>query len=107
TNQLLRYDGVTGSFIGSFGTGVSLNNPTDLQIGPDGNLYVANTLSNQILVYNVATEEGSVFASGLSRPIGLILDAAGNLYVANQLADNVLWFAPDGTPLGEFVPAGS
>jgi len=108
TNQLLRYDGITGSFIGPFGTGVALNNPTDLQIGPDCNLYVSNTLSNQILQYNLVTEEGSVFASsGLSRPIGLTFDAVGNLYVANQLANNVLWFAPDGTALGEFVPAGS
>jgi len=109
TNQLLRYDGITGSFIGPFGTGVPLNNPTDLQIGPDGNLYVANTLSNQILQYNLDTEEGSVFASSedLSRPIGLTFDADGNLYVANQLANNVLLFAPDGTPLGEFVPARS
>jgi sugar lactone lactonase YvrE len=108
TNQLLRYDGITGAFIRPFGTGVALNNPTDLQIGPDGNLYVSNTLSNQILRYNLATEEGSVFASsGLSRPIGLTFDAAGNLYVANQLANNVLRFAPDGSSLGAFVPAGS
>jgi sugar lactone lactonase YvrE len=108
TNQLLRYDGITGTFIGPFGTGVPLRNPTDLQIGPDGNLYVANTLANQIVRYNLATEEGSVFASAdLSRPIGLTLDAAGNLYVANQLANNVLRFAPDGSPLGAFVPAGS
>src|SRR5262249_28239148 len=96
------------SFIGPFGTGVPLNNPTDLQIGPDGNLYVSNTLSNQILQYDLAPEEGSVFASSdLSRPIGLTFYAGGNLYVANQLANNVLRFAPDGTPLGEFVPAGS
>jgi DNA-binding beta-propeller fold protein YncE len=108
TNQLLRYDGITGTFLGPFGTSVPLNNPTDLQIGPEGNLYVSNTLSNQILRYDLATEEGCVFASlGLSRPIGLAFDAAGNLYVANQLANNVQRFAPDGTPLGEFVPAGS
>jgi sugar lactone lactonase YvrE len=108
TNEILRYDGTTGTFIGPFGTGVRLNNPTDLQIGPDGNLYVSSTLSNQILRYDLATEEGSVFvSSGLSRPIGLVFDEAGTLYVANQLGNNVLWFAPDGSPLGEFVPAGS
>ncbi len=42
TNQVLRYDGTTGEFLGIFvdaGSG-GLTRPTGMNVGPDGNLYV-------------------------------------------------------------------
>ena len=107
-NRILRYNGSTGVYIGPFGTGVILSNPTDLEIGSDGALYAASTVSNQIMRYDFSTGAGAVFiGSGLSSPIGLAFDRSGNLYVANQGANNILWFTAAGAPLGVFVPAGS
>jgi glucose/arabinose dehydrogenase len=42
TNNVLRYDGVTGAFLGEFVTAGSggLETPDDVIFGPDGNLYV-------------------------------------------------------------------
>jgi DNA-binding beta-propeller fold protein YncE len=39
-----------GAFVGAFSTGV---NPHGVEIGPDGNLYVTATYTEQILVYRI------------------------------------------------------
>lgn len=52
SNQVLRYNGLTGAFIDAFVTAGSggLISPEGLAFGPDGNLYVASGLSNEVLL---------------------------------------------------------
>jgi streptogramin lyase len=54
TNNVLRYDGTTGEFLGVFvpaGSG-GLNQPEGLVFGPDGRLYVASGGTNNVLRYD-------------------------------------------------------
>lgn len=65
TNNVLRYDGETGAFVGVFAAGGGLLNPGGLEYGPDGKLYVAGLNSDNVLRYNGQTGEFiGVFASG-------------------------------------------
>jgi streptogramin lyase len=51
----LSYDGLTGAFIDVFASGGGLDGPRGLDIGPDGNLYVANLEGNNVLRYDRST----------------------------------------------------
>ncbi len=108
TDQVLRYDGLTGSFLGAFvssGSG-GLDSPLDLGFGPDGRLYVTSFGSGELLRYDGST--GAFvdrIASGLSQPQGLSFGTDGSVYIANQGTDEILRF--DGTGLSVFVGAGS
>src|SRR4030095_1817570 len=56
TDSVLRYDAATGAFRGAFvaaGSG-GLDQPRGLGLGPDGNLYVASFMSDQVLCYDGA-----------------------------------------------------
>ena len=54
TNEVLRYDGITGSFIDKFvhKSRDGIDMPTGLTIGPKGNLYVTSSNTNQIFKYD-------------------------------------------------------
>ena len=55
--RVLRYDGATGAFVGTFvdmGSG-GLGEPTGLDFGTDGDLYVADGSSLQVLRYDGST----------------------------------------------------
>ncbi len=41
SDSILRYDGVTGAFLGEFASGAGLDRPLGFTIGPDANLYVS------------------------------------------------------------------
>jgi WD40 repeat protein len=57
TNDVLRYDGTTGDFLGEFARAGSggLSGPHGLSFGPDGNLYVVSQNTNNVLRYDGAT----------------------------------------------------
>ncbi|MEM9909010.1 MAG: PEP-CTERM sorting domain-containing protein [Cyanobacteria bacterium P01_D01_bin.44] len=79
SDQILRYDGVTGDFVDVFaerdGSPEGLNGPNGLLFGPDGGLYVTTQGSvavngqadfsfgfpSQVLRYDIATGTGEVF----------------------------------------------
>ncbi|MGG6242488.1 hypothetical protein ACQ4N7_28060 [Nodosilinea sp. AN01ver1] len=99
TSSVLRFDGTTGDFIDTFvgddpttdidETG-GLIRPYELAFGPDGNLYVASFLSDQILRYDGETgafldvfAEGNGLAGGLNGPDGLLF-INDSLYVTTQ-----------------------
>lgn len=95
--------GSGGSGLGGDGvqaTMMPLHGPTAALAGPNGNLYIADTLSSRILVVSpagyITTAAGNASAgdSGdggqapqaqLREPSSLALDAAGNLYLADTL----------------------
>jgi sugar lactone lactonase YvrE len=137
TDQVLEYDGKTGAYLGVVipaGANPSGTNPLHapwaVTFGPDGNLYVAGVLSNNVLRYNMTTGAVDEFVSssaGLWHP-RIEFGPEGNLYVTNGDAgpsdtspfqDQVLRFqgptSPSpGSPLpapgqtgAVFVPAGT
>ena len=74
---MLRFDGQTGDFIDVFvpdGSG-GLDFARDVTFGPDGNLYVSSSNTDEILRYDGVTGEFiDLFAynDSLDHPVGLI-----------------------------------
>jgi hypothetical protein len=94
-------NGVAGfSGDGGQGDAASINNPRDLEFGPDGRLYVADELNNRVRAWDPATgivttvagngsagfsgDGGPATAAQLNRPSGLAFDPDGLLYVADS-----------------------
>ncbi|MCA9537395.1 MAG: hypothetical protein KC620_00825 [Myxococcales bacterium] len=82
------------------GTAATLDNPRDLERGPDGRIYVADEANNRVLALDpesLAVEViagtgtqgdsgdfGPATAAQLYRPSGLAFDDDGNLYIADS-----------------------
>jgi DNA-binding beta-propeller fold protein YncE len=94
TNSIKTYD-EKGNFIRDFvppGSG-GLQLPNGLAIGPDGNLYVSDTASGNVLRYNGKTGDfidvfvprgtGDQGTPGLQVPTGIGFGLDGDLYVSN------------------------
>ena len=69
-----------------------LNNPQDLRMGKDGNLYIADTGNKRILV---VTREGELIREikdkkNMKTPSGVNVDEDGNIYVADESSRAVL-----------------
>ncbi|MBK8167779.1 MAG: T9SS type A sorting domain-containing protein [bacterium] len=115
TDAVLRYDVVTGSFLGVFvasGSG-GLDIPVGLTIGNDGHLYVASYATNAVLRYDGTNGAflGTFVASGaggLDGPSGIVFGPDGDLYVCSRDNDRVLRYdGGTGASLGAFVAAGA
>jgi len=79
--------------------------PSDIELGPDGRLYVADTYNHVVRAVDLSSGEVSTVAgtgefgfSGdgglatsavLRRPFGLAFDAAGNLYIADTANNRI------------------
>lgn len=66
--------------------GSGMNAPRKMAIDGSGNVYIADTGNNRILLEtrtNYYTYVQSVFASGFSQPSGVGVDGAGNVYVTD------------------------
>jgi DNA-binding beta-propeller fold protein YncE len=90
-----------------------LSVPTDLDLGPDGNLYVVNSGADEIVVIDPAgrvvrrwgssgSGEGQfLFTKDPQDPLspygGIAVDEGGLVYVADLVNDRVQVFEPDGT----------
>lgn len=75
-----------------------LTRPTGMALDPSGDLYIADTGNNRVVV--VPGDGGPqtvVPATGLSRPIGLALNAEGDLYIADSFNDRVVKIPADGS----------
>jgi DNA-binding beta-propeller fold protein YncE len=84
----------------------TLNHPRDLEIGPDGDLYIADTDNNVIRAIDLDTgdirrvagtgeiglgdENLPALETALRRPFGIEFDADGNLYIMDSLNSRVL-----------------
>lgn len=110
-NDVLRYDGKTGAFLGDFvaPNAGGLGFPTGLAYGPDGSLYVGSVTADSILRYNGQTGAFlGAFASlpAFAFPTGMAFGPDGNLYVANE--NQILRYnGKTGASLGPFVASGT
>ncbi len=123
TDEILRYDGVTGAFIDIFVSAASggLDEPEGIAFGPDSTgddipeLFVASRATDQVLRYNGATGAFiDIFAdTGFAGPTGLAFgaDPTGDdipeLYIGGFDSDNVVEVNGEtGAYLRDLVPAG-
>ncbi len=93
SGNILEYQ-PDGTLVGDFvaASDPNLSNPGGMAYGPDGNLYVADYGSGQVLRYDgvTGTYIDDFVASGLTSPLGLEFGPDGNLYVANRGSAGVL-----------------
>lgn len=111
TDQILRYDGATGAFIGAFiqpntnGLTNELDYPVDMAIGPDGALYVTSQLNDRVLRFHATSGAflgtfAAAGSGGLDGPSGLEFHN-GDLYVAGRFSDQIHRFnGVTGAPVG-------
>lgn len=69
----------------SFAATKPINNPNGLALDSKGNLYIANTGGNDILVYNPSYFQltAKTISSNIIQPTAVAFDPQGNLWVAN------------------------
>lgn len=74
--------------------GETLSKPNDMVLGPDGNLYIADTGNKRILVIakNGTYVKSIGDKSTLSSPMGVFVDDKLNVYVADEGEKSVLLF---------------
>jgi len=95
-DQVLRYDGTTGSFLGVFASG-PFDGPEGITVGPDGNVYIASEYSSNVTKWSPSGAYLGEFVApgvgGLSGEQDLEFGPDGNLYVMSHitLASNSIW----------------
>lgn len=64
TNQVLRYNGISGNFVGVFAENVNLNGPSHLAFSGSGNLLVSNFLGSSVSQFDSSGVYIGEFTSG-------------------------------------------
>lgn len=110
SNATVNEIGNVSAFVSS-GSG-GLNQPKDLVIGPDGNVYVASAGTNSVIRYTPSGQLLGTFVTGgsggLSNPRAVAFGPDGNLYVSSVTNNNILEYnGSTGAFLSTFVSAGS
>jgi hypothetical protein len=111
TGQVLRYDGVTGTFEDAF-VEAGLNTPRGLVFHNDA-LYVADAGSDSVRKYDDVTgafigEFVAPGAGGLDAPTDLTFGPDGDLYVISSGTQSILRYDGDtGAARGVFVAGGT
>ncbi|MGH0036441.1 MAG: PQQ-binding-like beta-propeller repeat protein [Myxococcota bacterium] len=111
--SIRQYDisGASGAVdLGDWTGGAEPGGPTVMRYGPDGALYVVDTVSDRVLRYDAATYESSgVFAEGggVDGIQGMAFGPAGDLYLSSRNTNEVLRYdGTTGAPLGVFASGG-
>jgi hypothetical protein len=110
-DAVLRYNGTTGAFVGTFASDPSLDGAASITYGSDGNLYVLGEFSRNVLRFDGVTgafidefiSPSAMSSVGLTDPGFMEFGPDGNLYIlhhVSSLPDAVFKF--DGTT-GAFI----
>ncbi len=91
-NQVLELNPSTGAVLNTITSGLS--DPTRL-LFVSGELYVLNTVGNNITVYNDLTTAGAhlvktITNSNISKPLAFTVDAYGDIYVGDNFKNTVI-----------------
>lgn len=113
TDQVLRYNGATGAYLGVFASG-GFDGPQGITIGPDGNVYVASEYSSNVTKWapdgTFLGEFVTPGSGGLTGEMDLEFGPDGNLYVMSHITmePEVAWKFDGGTGafLGRYGSAG-
>lgn len=87
--------------------------PTNIAVGRDGDIYVADSLNFRVQVLDSQFRFVSAFGAPgnapghFSRPKGIAVDSDNNIYVVDALFDNIQIFNPEGQLLLAFGSPGS
>ncbi|MBI1865960.1 MAG: SMP-30/gluconolactonase/LRE family protein [Nitrospirae bacterium] len=86
-----------------------LVSPVGVAIGPNGSIYVTDSVLAKIFVFNGSGRfVREIAGGGLTRPTGVAVDAVrGRLYVVDSVAGRVVAFDLDGTRLHQFGRTGT
>jgi hypothetical protein len=92
TDSVLKFDGLTGALIGTFGSAGGGGRPYGLTCAPNGNLLVTREENDEVVEFDNATGAlVRIFAgTAMNNPTGLALGPNGNLFVANRDSSNVV-----------------
>ena len=64
--------------------GLSLDQPQDLTIDADDNVYVADYGNSRVIKYSLQDNQSEIIGEGiLDKPMGVHVDESGNVYVAD------------------------
>lgn len=95
--QILKFNGLGDSFAGVFAQGLEMVGPSDVLFGPNGDLYVANSLADNVSRYDRAT--GALVATyrhpALVHPVGLAFSADGRLFASSVTARRLYELNPN------------
>ncbi len=115
TDEVLVFNGATGSPLGPFVTAASggLSGPHDMEFGPDGNLYVVRSNTQLIIggeqVYRFNGTTGAfldviVPPGGIAPETSFItFDAQGNLLISSERAHKILKYSAG--PMATLTPS--
>lgn len=111
SDDVLRFDGSTDAFIGTFvaaGSG-GLNGAEGMAFGPDGNLYVSSYNTNNVMRFDGSTGAFiDIFATGVADPYDIVFGPDSNLYVGSYTSDNIFRFnGTSGAAMGSFTTGPS
>ncbi len=85
----------------------ALADPYGVAIGPDGDIWVADTGRDQIAKFTPSGHLMASFGGGLDQPEGIATDAAGHVWIADTGHHRVVEFSQAGRVLAAFGSAGS
>jgi sugar lactone lactonase YvrE len=101
--------GGSEGFADGVGASASFNSPSALALGPDGNLYVADTGNNRIRKISLTGQVSTVAGDGtagyvdgpaasaqFNGPIGLAVSGSGDIYVADTYNDVIRKITTEG-----------
>lgn len=125
-NEVVTLSG-DGAVVGRFGARGrgpgQFNSPTNITVGPDGKLYVCDSMNFRVQIFDAAGVFISQFgkpgdgSGDFSKPKGIAVDSDGNIYVVEGINDVIqifdrtgrllLFFGGSGTGEGElWLPTG-
>ncbi len=111
STKIVRYNAQTGAFVDLIASGLS--NPHGLLYRGDGNVYIGNDGTSDVMRYSTVSGAGPDSfvlpgSGGLNSPQYLTSGPDGNLYVSSTFSDQVLRYNGDtGAFIDAFVAAGS